>query len=127
MELNYLRPAMIKPPAESESQEMMEGLAQLSQLSTAKQEMIFGIDEKSLPTFQVIYMSFWYLTMLTRLWRSKRNCQTLWEMPEGWTLPRHISRMDGSSFKESLMQWVILQYFNIPQCCQNGEAVSVDD
>ena len=66
-ELNYLRPAMIKPPAESKSQEMMEGLAQLSQLSTAKQEMIFGIDEKSLPTFQVIYMSFWYLTMLTRL------------------------------------------------------------
>jgi len=38
-----------------------------------------GINKKSLPTLQIIDMSPWYQTMLTRLRSSKRNC----EIPEG--------------------------------------------
>ena len=52
-------------------------------LSTARPEMTFGIEERSLPTLQIIDMSSWYRITLMKPQRSKRNCQMLCETPEG--------------------------------------------
>ena len=69
---------------EPENKKMTGSLAQLSHgLSTARGQMIFGIDERILPTLQIINMPSWYWTTCMRLRRSKRNWQILCEMPEG--------------------------------------------